>query len=100
MSFGRLTTAQIESGPLRKTQRTTARSPFYKMLRCARKLAIYAMQTFPAGRIAPGFVSGARFPTSLFPSVKRRPMLIKNKPRGSSVQGMLPGQSAENGSVD
>ena len=27
MSFGRLTTAQIESGPLRKTQRTTARSP-------------------------------------------------------------------------
>ncbi|MDA7551732.1 hypothetical protein N8760_07965 [Rhodobacteraceae bacterium] len=28
MSFGRLTTAQIESGPLRKTQRTTARSPY------------------------------------------------------------------------
>ena len=27
MSFGRLTTAQIESGPLRKTQRMTARSP-------------------------------------------------------------------------
>lgn len=31
MSFGRLTTAQIESGPLRKTQRTTARSPVHPL---------------------------------------------------------------------
>ena len=45
MSFGRLTTAQIESGPLRKTQRTTARSPLRPMLQPLRMAALYYMQT-------------------------------------------------------
>jgi hypothetical protein len=33
MSFGRLTTAQIECGPLRKTQRTTAQTSFLDIIR-------------------------------------------------------------------
>ena len=42
MSFGRLTTAQIESGPLRKTQRTTARSPNRPVLLDTRMSALLA----------------------------------------------------------
>jgi len=48
MSFGRLTTAQIESGPLRKTQRTTARSPQRSMLHRSPNVWIDANMLFTA----------------------------------------------------